>query len=691
MSLSRRTKLALAAGGVLLAVPAAALIVLYHYDWNKARPWLNEKVSAAIERPFAIRGTLALSWQRQPQELGWRSLVPWPHLLARDVHLGNPAPMLAAAAHSGDAVPADMASAAELSFSLNPLALLEQKITIPLLSFTAPQVYLQRTADGKNNWTFQQNRQSPWRLDLQRVVFSKGSVRLVDAPQHIDATAHLDTLAQDSQYGVSWRAAGRWNKQPVSGQGKAGAVLSLQGDQPFPLQGKVQVGLVHIAAEGTLTRPLQLAAIDFRLKVGGASMARLYALTGLVLPETPPFATEGRLRGTLAGRHNRWTYEQFTGRVGSSDIAGQLVYEQKQPRGHLSGTVQSKLLQFADLGPLIGADSNASKQARGLPAVQPSEKVLPVETFKTERWTSIDADVSYRAARIVRTEQLPISHLETEFHLRDGVLKLTPLNFDFAGGKLASTVTLDGSGRDAKNAIRADLAASARGIRLKELFPHLPQLQATVGVINADTRLSATGNSVATLLAQSNGELKTRISQGQISKLLLEQMGLNIGSIVLTKLVGDKQVKLNCLAGDFAVTDGLAQTRSFIVDTEDATVRISGAVSLDDERLDLTMKPDSKGLRIISLRSPIYVRGTFKHPDVDIDKGVLALRAGGAIALATLAAPVAALAPLISGGGSSDTPCAPLLAEAARKPVAPPPGKKLAPRRQGQEYVSKRN
>ena len=100
-----------------------------------------------------------------------------------------------------------------------------------------------------------------------------------------------------------------------------------------------------------------------------------------------------------------------------------------------------------------------------------------------------------------------------------------------------------------------------------------------------------------------------------------------------------------------------------------------GAINLASEKIDLTLKPETKGLRIISLRAPIYVRGTLKQPDVDIDKGVIAMRAGGALALGALAAP-AALVPLISAGGEGENQCAALLAAAREKPKAPPPGKK---------------
>ena len=58
-----------------------------------------------------------------------------------------------------------------------------------------------------------------------------------------------------------------------------------------------------------------------------------------------------------------------------------------------------------------------------------------------------------------------------------------------------------------------------------------------------------------------------------------------------------------------------------------------------------------------------------------MDKRVLAMKAGSAIALATIAAPVAALLPLINTGPGEDSDCARLLADAREKPKAPPPGK----------------
>ena len=670
--MSKRSKILLGAGVTLVVIPAIAVAILLTYDWNKARPWLNAKTSEAIGRPFDIKGNLSLTWEKPATVMAerdktWRDLVPWPHLVANDVHVGNP-----------KGWEGEMASVKQFSFSLNPLALLDKRIVIPVLRFEAPAVELIRNADGKNNWTFRHEpKESPWKLDLERIIFTKGVVHYKDAVEKADVTADVDLIDGDSPYGVSFKLKGSFNGGPVTGSGKAGAVLSLkQQTTPYPLAADMRFGAVRVAFEGTLTKPTKLAALNMRLKLSGPSMARLYAVTGLVLPETPAFSTEGRLIGALDGPRSLWTYDKFSGKVGSSDISGHFDYQMGEPRGKLSGRVVSKLLQFSDLGPLIGADSNASKTARGVAPVQPSGKVLPVETFRTERWTAIDADVHYSAQRIIRNEALPIKKLKTHLILKNGVLSLAPLTFDMAGGTLNSNIKLDGSGRAGKNAIRATAKVSARHIKIKELFPTIAAIQATVGEINGDAQLSAVGNSVSSLLAGSNGEVKTMINQGTVSKLLLEQMGLNIGNILLTKLFGDRQVQLNCMATDFAVTDGLMQTRVFVVDTDEALITASGTISLDKELIDLTLRPETKGFRIFSLRAPLYVRGPFRKPDVSVDKGVLAMKAGGAIALG-LAAPLAALIPLVNTGPGKSSQCATLLANAAVKPVAPPPGKTL--------------
>jgi len=240
---ARRSRIILAALAIVAAVPAIAVAILLVYDWNQARPWLNAKVSEAIERPFAIRGTLAVQWKR-PAEImtgggrAWRDYLPWPHLIANDVHVGNPVGMPAR----------DMASVRRLSFSLNPFALLGRRIAIPVLRFDDPRVELLRTDATHSNWTFKQNEEpSRWKLGLERVVLARGVVHVTDAVTNADVTADIDTL-ENNRYGIGWILRGTYNGARIGGGGKAGTVLSLRNqDIPYPIQAELRAGATRIA------------------------------------------------------------------------------------------------------------------------------------------------------------------------------------------------------------------------------------------------------------------------------------------------------------------------------------------------------------------------------------------------------------------------------------------------------------
>ncbi|WP_042886802.1 AsmA family protein [Cupriavidus necator] len=701
-----------------IALIALLVVVILTFDWNRLKPWLNDRVSEAIGRPFAINGDLTVTWRRGEGERGWHTLVPWPRLAARDITIGNP----------DWAKQPNLATVRELIFVLRPIPLLAHQIAVPTIVVDSPAVWLERLEDARNNWTLEfgpKKSPSAWELDIGEVVLARGNLALSDQFKKIELQAELDTIGDSAlydkardgalvapeasavppgppasavaaasappasapgastpaatakgangRYGVRWQATGRYNDATINATGKAGTVLSLRNtDVPFPILADVRVGTTRAVIEGTVTNPAHLAALDMHLTLTGDSMSKLYALTGVVLPSTPPYQTRGRLMATLRKEGSIYEYQKFTGRVGGSDLSGTLTFTKRDPRPLLAGSLVSNQLRFVDLAPLIGADAKPGRPAKDSPVTQPPAKVLPVAPFRTERWDEIDADVHFTGKRIIRDAELPITDLVTHLKLQDGVLLLDPLNFGVAGGNLVSTVRLDGK----REPMGAMIDMTARHMKLKQLFPTFDLMRASIGELNGKAKLSATGNSVAALLGSSNGEARLLVENGTVSKFLLEAIGLNVGSLVISKLFGDKPVQIHCGVSDFAFTDGIARARTFVLDTQDAVIETTGGIDLRDERLALTIHPDSKGLRVFSLRSPLYVGGTMKKPTVSPDIGVLALRAGGALSLALLAPVATAVLPLLDiSPGSENTQCAKLLAELRKRPTAPPPGK----------------
>lgn len=677
------------------ALVAALLLFIATFDWNRVKPMINEKVSAELGRPFAINGDLEVLWRTEPEQGGWRAYVPWPHFSAADITLGNPE---WAAGKTGAA---QFASLERVEFRLAPLPLLWQTVQIPQIILTRPGADLLRLADGRANWIFElpkteENPQAEpfaWKLDIGEIGFDKGRISLDDQSLKTRLELLVDPLgkpvpfgqlagkalagasAADTQdYVFGWKLKGEYKGLPLSGAGKVGGMLALQdAAKPFPVQADVSAGSTRARVIGTLTDPLNLGALDLRLKLAGSSMANLFPLTGVTLPDTPAYETDGRLKAELKDPNGAvFHYDDFNGKVGGSDLHGSLVFVNRQPRPKLSGKLRSDQLRMVDLGPLIGADSNKEKQARGQTTRQPANKVLPVEEFRTERWRAMDADVEFTGKRIVHSDKLPISDLYTHLVLNDGLLTLEPLRFGVAGGTLDAHMRLDGG----KTPMQSRVDLKARSFKLKQLVPSFAPMQTSLGELNGDAALSGTGNSVASILGGANGEMKLLINDGRISKGLMEIAGLNVGNYVVAKLFGDDDVKINCAAADVGITKGLAQPRVFVFDTENAIINVDGTANFATEQLDLDVIPESKGMRIFSLRSPLYVEGTFKNPKAGVHVAPLAIRGAGMVALGVAVAPAAALLALVAPSEQDDNQCGPLLQQMKQPSKAPAPGKR---------------
>jgi uncharacterized protein involved in outer membrane biogenesis len=639
LRLRNRWHYALAAAAVVIACASLGTLMLASIsDWNRARPWLNRSISSALQRPFEIKGDLRLGWVRRVETLHW--WIPRPQIMASDIVIGNPA----------WAKRKTLADIRDITFVLDPLPLFRHTVVLPLLDIDNADVALERRTDEKNNWTFGDDNEPPsrWR-------FAPGLLRLHNTKLQLDDAKYQLTLAAEAdsyQQGVRWRVQGHVNNKPLKGHGSAGSLLALQDKTtPYPIEFFLESGSMQISASGTLTNPSQLAALDVKLKLSAFSMAQLYLLSGIALPETPPFSTEGHLRGSLDPRGAKWRYENFKGRVGNSDLGGDVLYESRAPRPLLTATLISQSLNFADLAPLIGADSNENKARRGVEVMQPEDKVLPVEPFKTDRWRSIDAHVQFDARNIIRPDALPIQDLHAIVTLNNGVLKFKPLNFGVAGGKLRSVISLDSGSKP----LHADIQIEPSRLKLKALFPTIEAMQESQGEVNGSAALTGAGNSIAALLDSADGSVKLFVDRGTISKFILEAAGLNLANVIAEKLFGDHQVNMNCAAANFNVVQGTMRTDGFVVDTDAALIDIDGTVDLGEEKLALTLHPNAKQLRVLSLRSPLYVNGTFKKPHVSIDKTAVALRGGGALALGAMAWP-AALLPLLQPGSGENQP-----------------------------------
>ena len=682
---------------LLCAVLAVSVI-----DWNRARPWINERVTEATGRTFAITGNLDAHWVwPQPLDAGWRHWVPGLLVEASGLELANredfggfgaldapdarakPPALPGREAQDGvpNTAPALMAQVAHASANLRLLPLLGRVVLIDTLVLTGPDVALARRENGDNNWTFPRHEEAqppkpnPWQVDVRQLGLAQAQLAYADQAQRIALRATIETLPEDAEvaesearYGLAVALHGAFRGAALEGEGRVGKLLSLRGDGvEYPVDLKLRAGKTRAEARGTLTNPRKLSGVDLQVTLSSNSMADLYELTGLVLPNTPPFQTSGRLVGSLEPEKATWDYEGFTGTVGKSDLGGHLTYTSGSPRPRLKGHMKSRKLQFADLGPLVGTPEGAGADKKKTRA----GKVLPNDQFATGRWDAMDLDIAFIGESLLGPAALPLDNLSVRAILHNAELTLNPLRFGIAQGRIDARVELDSHSQP----LDAKIRATVDGLQLSALFPEVELMKKSLGRMDGAFALAGKGDSIATMLASSSGEARLYVRDGTLSKQLLDLAALNLGSVIFAKLFGaDEEVKLRCAVADFAIKDGMAQTRSVKLSTNEAVVEAVGTLDFDHEHVDLRIKPESLEWKFFSLRTPLTVRGPFIDPKVGVEAGPLLARAGAAVAAAIAAPAALALVPITVPAAEDDAHCAKLLARADKAVKAGPQG-----------------
>ena len=638
---------------LLLVVVVAPILFVLIFGWNWARGPLERYVAEKTGRQLAIGGDLTA-------KLAW----PSPRLHAGSVTFANPA----------WAREKQMFSVEDVEFTIDLSQLLRRRLSFPEVKLTRPVVFLEQAPDGRKSWLLdldQTNEDA--RIPIGRLTLDRGVLGYDDAKARTSLRSEISTrdaqpggaptpdAASTDTSGVVFSARGTYKGLALNGKGSGGAVLKLNDqDTPYPIRVDGTVGATAISADGTITSLLKFVALDVQLSLRGPSLAQLYPIFNIPFPETNAYRTAGH----LAHSGKNWHYQRFSGVVGKSDLTGDLQVDTGGVRPFVRAALVSKVLDIADLGPLIGSKPSsepAAHKSAVAPAAAAGPHMLPDVAFKTERWSVVDADVTLHAGAINRAKQLPIENLNTHLKMKDSTLTLEPLDFGFAGGHLRSLISLDGR----KNPIQARAKIAARKLQLARLFPTLDTSKASVGEVNGEFDLTGSGDSVGRMLATSNGRAGLMVANGQISELLMQQVGLHLLEILQLKLSGDKRVNLRCGVADFTVKGGVMEANALILDTDVTTVMGRGSVDLGRETLDLTLAPKSKHFSPVALRGPIYIRGTFSNPQVMLDMPRIAARSAGALLLG-LVNPLLALLPLIEPGPGVDPECARLIHDVRR-------------------------
>ncbi|MEQ9106438.1 MAG: AsmA family protein [Limnobacter sp.] len=506
---------------------------------------------------------------------------------------------------------------------------------------------IERLADGRASWHFTEETPDTEPTPLPNfglLAFEAGTIRYNDEPLALDLNATLALQEGSSgEDALNISATGTYQKKKLDIELASTGILPwvAQNAEPIPVALNISLGSAKLAFKGKATDALQMQQLSGHFVISGPSLAMAGEALGITLPNTPPFRTEGE----LSREGQTWKADIASATIGNSRLKGDFVYEGGAETPLLSGVLKGPSLILADLGPTVGAPITKTEQTQ-----TSSGKVLPDKPFDLPSLRAMDADVRIDIDNLDLGSEIlkPLRPLRAHLALTSGVLRISDIEAKTAQGQLAGMVQLDG--REDIALWEVDLGWA--GVQLEQwlkLKRPAKQPPFVTGRMNGAAKLKGKGRSTAEILGSLAGNVRTEVTNGTMSHLIIEAAGLDAAEALGVWFRGDDVLEMKCAFADLEANNGVLRPRVFVIDTPDSALWVNGTISMKTEALNLRVVVTPKDFSPVSLRTPLLVTGTMGSPEVSVQKGPLAGKLAGA-ALLSLINPLGALIPFLDVG-----------------------------------------
>jgi uncharacterized protein involved in outer membrane biogenesis len=585
----RLARIALGVAAAVLVIAAVAALLIAQLDLRSA---IERQGSRTLERRLTIGGL----------QVGWG--LPLSIRLS-DLRIAN-APW---------GSKPEMMRIAKLSAEVDPWPLLRGVLQLRKIEAAGLRLLLERDPKGLGNWRFKagslppighlavipKNRtQFPTLIDC-RLRDGEVVLRNRRGGALTIGLQEVNIRSPNGDAPVSVAAAGSYNGRParLTARTQSFAVLR-DPTRPFGTAFSLATDGAKFDFNGTIMELLDFDGVDGTARLGARRISAVARFAGVELDATQPL----RLTGAFKRNGDHWQLSRGTGKLATIDLAGGLSLLEGR-RGAPDKLGADLDLGEVDLDRLLAG--SAKSGAAGLSPIKLPQQPDP----------EIDARIR---AKAVRYGAVRLTDPRAHGTLDGTGLRLQELRARFAGGSIDLAGSARPAGAGIALAARALFAAADLG-RLAAL------LGARAGVIDGrldgGVTVETTGATAKEALASSRGHAVLVMTQGRISRDLIERASTDLRSLFRKK---EGATSVTCLLGVAEVRGGVASVSPLKLRSAEATLIGVGKLDLAGQRVDLTIKSDPETTGLLALDLPIRISGDFKKVSAEPVPGAPPIR-----------------------------------------------------------------
>ncbi len=403
--------------------------------------------------------------------------------------------------------------------------------------------------------------------------------------------------------------------------------------------------IADVALEGTSKIP-----IDFIIKGDIPDVTPIGNFLGLNLPKMPEISVN--VAGGLG--HDKLTLHKSSIAVRGSDInmSGTIDWSKKITDINLK--LSSKKINLLELFPEIYGSKK--HPANYKPNVF---KDMPLfGSFLYNKKITLNVDLG----RLIVYRNLSLNNLKVGASVRDNVIRITA-NTGFADGNIDAAIdgTIESSGQ-----MYLEMGGVGRGITVGKILEQI-NTNDFISELPVDFEVYVRGNGTnmtevmktitgpVRLYSTASGYAHSDLVAYMYGTDFLTSLRHTIQDMFRSKKKYD-QMKINCVAVNLKLRDGLAETHNGVaIETNAINIMLDGDVNLGREKLDLSLTTiPVRGIKLSlsgNVVNTIKLSGNLAEPDITISGAAIAGKALSATGLGLLLAPITGGIGLVAGAG----------------------------------------